>query len=438
MGLIFTLPFSKQSQMNILLLGSGGREHAIGKALKENSLVEKIFFSPGNAGTCTLGANINVDYQDYEALRLFIQKNGIELVIIGPEAPLVAGLADQLLGDKLLPDLKVLGPGRGGAMLEGSKSFAKKFMKKFHIPTADYLEVSKSNLDEGLKHLDSKKGPYVLKADGLAAGKGVLILEDRIEAKNQLKEMLDGKFGAASSKVVIEEFLDGIEFSVFILTDGDNFILLPEAKDYKRIGEGDLGPNTGGMGSVSPVPFFDEDLKKQVIEAVIRPTIKGLREEKIPYCGFIFFGLILCGREAKVIEYNCRMGDPETQVVIPRLKTDLLGLILGTIEGKLSNVNAQIKEESRLALIAASGGYPDNYKKGIEIFGLDQVKPEFLFHAGTEIKDGKIVTSGGRVLAISCSGETLQEAMDNCYSEINKICFDGIYYRKDIGKDLLK
>ena len=424
--------------MNILILGSGGREHALGKALKNSQKSGKIFFSPGNAGTLLTGSNINIDHKDYDALRLFIQKNDIGLVVIGPEAPLVDGLADQLSSDDGLPQLRVLGPGSKGARLEGSKSFAKAFMKKYTIPTAAYLEIDTSNLSDGLNYIDNNEGPYVLKADGLAAGKGVLIIKDREEAKAQLKEMLDGKFGAASSKVVIEEFLDGIEFSVFALTDGNNFALLPEAKDYKRVGENDEGPNTGGMGSVSPVPFFDEQLKQQVIDSVIQPTIDGLKKENIPYTGFLFFGLILCDGQAKVIEYNCRMGDPETQVVIPRLSADLLDLIIDATDGKLSNKKVATEGGSRVAVIAASGGYPNDYEKGKEIFGLENLNQDNVFHAGTQIKDGKTLTSGGRVLAISCPGKNIQEAIDNCYREMNKICFDKIYYRKDIGKDLLE
>jgi len=423
--------------MNILILGSGGREHALGKSLKKSKEAQKIYFSPGNAGTLLLGTNINIDYKDYKALQLFIDKNQIDLVVIGPEAPLVDGLADQLSGDPQLSGLKVLGPGKQGAMLEGSKSFAKTFMKKYHIPTAAYLEVNRNNLEEGLKYIDTNKGPYVLKADGLAAGKGVLIIQDREEAKSELKEMLEGKFGTASSKVVIEEFLDGIEFSVFAITDGNDFALLPEAKDYKRIGENDQGPNTGGMGAVSPVPFFDQKLRQGVIDSIIQPTFTGLQKEKIPYTGFLFFGLILCGEEVKVIEYNCRMGDPETQVVIPRLNSDLLDLITAATDGNLSEHQTEINTETRVAVIAASGGYPNQYEKGKEIFGLEKLNQDNIFHAGTTIKNGRILTSGGRVLAISCSGKNLQEAVDNCYREMNKICFDQIYYRKDIGKDLI-
>lgn len=423
--------------MNILILGSGGREHALGKAIKKSQKSGKVFFSPGNAGTLLYGSNINIDYKDYDALRLFIQKNEIRVVIIGPEAPLVDGLVDRLSSDAELSHLKVLGPGGAGARLEGSKSFAKAFMKKYKIPTAAFLEIELSNLSEGLNYIENSEGPYVLKADGLAAGKGVLIIQDRNEAKEQLKEMLEGKFGAASSKVVIEEFLDGVEFSVFALTDGKNFALLPEAKDYKRVGENDTGPNTGGMGAVSPVPFFDEQLEKQVVDHIVQPTIDGLKKEHIPYTGFLFFGLILCEGQAKVIEYNCRMGDPETQVVIPRLRSDLLDLIIDAIDGNLLNKTVATEGGVRVAVIAASGGYPNDYQKGKEIFGLEKLNHDNVFHAGTQLLGGKTLTSGGRVLAISCPGENLEEAINNCYREMNKICFDKIYYRKDIGKDLI-
>lgn len=423
--------------MRVLLFGSGGREHVFCHAFAKSNKVSAIYIAPGNAGTASTGSNVDLNPDDFEEVVEFILSKKIDLVVIGPEIPLVNGLANRLLSSSRLKGLKVLGPNREGAQLEGSKVFAKKFMKRYEIPTAKYLEVTRDNLNEGNQYLQNNKGPYVLKADGLAAGKGVLIVDDREQAKTELDNMLDGKFGEASKKVVIEEFLTGTEFSVFVLTDGDHWVLLPEAKDYKRAKEGDQGLNTGGMGAVSPVPFFGGEFKNKVIQQVVEPTLDGLKKEGIDYCGFIFFGLINVNGSPYVIEYNCRMGDPETQVVFPRIESDIAELILKATEGRLKGKEIKISSQSAATVIATSEGYPEKYEKGKFISGLDSIKNTLVFHAGTRQNNNSIVTNGGRVLAITCLGEELQTAVSSCYKNMNKLCFEGITYRKDIGSDLI-
>ncbi|TVR86637.1 MAG: phosphoribosylamine--glycine ligase [Saprospirales bacterium] len=422
--------------MNVLILGSGGREHALCTKVQQSKAVENVWVSPGNAGTEMTAKNVGLPLKEAKAIRDFIVKENIGLVIIGPEAPLAEGLADQLQAFQELNEVRILGPGKSGARLEGSKSFAKEFMFKYQIPTAQYREFTLDNLEEGISYLKSYPGPYVLKADGLAAGKGVIITENTAEAKKSLSEMLEGQFGEASKKVVVEEFLDGTEFSVFILTDGKNYQLLPEAKDYKRIGEGDTGPNTGGMGSISPVPFFKGELKERVIKEIVEPTLVGLQKEKIPYCGFIFFGLINHGGAPKVIEYNCRLGDPETQAILPRIDSDLVSHIISIIDGKPGE-EIQISPNSSAAVIAASKGYPGSVEKGKPISGLEAISDSYLFHAGTKMVGNRIMTNGGRVLAISSLAKTPEEAVAKSYENMNRICYEGITYRKDIGKDIL-
>ncbi len=422
--------------MNVLIFGNGGREHALCTKVQQSKTVENLWVSPGNAGTAMTAKNVDLPLKEAKAIRDFIVKENIGLVIIGPEAPLADGLADQLQAIPELNEVRILGPGKSGARLEGSKSFAKEFMFKHRIPTANYREFTRENLEEGISYLESYPGPYVLKADGLAAGKGVIISENTAEAKKALTEMLDGKFGGASEKVVVEEFLDGTEFSVFVLTDGKNYQLLPEAKDYKRIGEGDTGPNTGGMGAISPVPFFKGKLKERVIEEIIEPTLVGLQKEKISYCGFIFFGLINHRGAPKVIEYNCRLGDPETQAILPRIDSDLVGHIISAIDGEPGD-GIQISPNSSAAVIAASEGYPGPVEKGKPISGLDDISDSHVFHAGTKVQGDGIVTNGGRVLAISSLAKTSKEAVAKSYNNMNKICYEGITYRKDIGKDIL-
>lgn len=424
--------------MRILLLGSGGREHALSWKIAQSSTLEELFIAPGNAGTKNHGKNVNLQPTDFEGIKKFVLENAIDIVVVGPEDPLVLGIHDFFLADDEIKHIGVVGPQKEAAQLEGSKDFAKEFMKRHNIPTAKYASFTKDTLEEGYKFLASMSAPYVLKADGLAAGKGVLILNSLEEAKAELKSMLaDAKFGDASSKVVIEQFLSGIECSVFIITDGDSYKLLPEAKDYKRIGEGDTGLNTGGMGAISPVPFADAAFMDKVTNQIIVPTIKGLKQDNIPYKGFIFFGLINVKNEPFVIEYNCRMGDPETEVVVPRLKSDLIDLLEGVVSGTLSERDVQFDERSAATVMMVSGGYPEAYEKGKQIFGLNSVTNSIVFHAGTSADGPATMTSGGRVLAITSYGKNLDSALEKSYDSISNIEFEKAYYRKDIGFDVV-
>lgn len=423
--------------MNVLIIGSGGREHALAWKIAQSNKLNKLFIAPGNAGTLQLGTNINVSPTNFEAIKKVVLENKITLVVVGSEDPLVKGIHDFFLKEEELKKVAVIGPQKYAAQLEGSKEFAKEFMQRHNIPTAAYKSFTNKNLEEGYNFLESLTPPYVLKADGLAAGKGVLILNDLQEAKVELKEMLcNNKFGEASAKVVIEEFLDGIELSCFVLTDGKNYVNLPNAKDYKRIGEGDKGLNTGGMGAVSPVPFADEEFIQKIETQIIKPTVEGLQKDNIPYKGFIFFGLIKVGNEPKVIEYNCRMGDPETEVVIPRLNTDLLDLFIATANQNLHTKTVSFKKESACTVMLVSGGYPEAYEKEKEIKGIKNVENTILFHAGTTMQNNKVVTNGGRVMAVTSYGNSFKEALKNSYHEIHKISFDKMNYRKDIGFDL--
>lgn len=424
--------------MNVLLIGSGGREHAIAWKISQSKKLTKLYIAPGNAGTASCGVNVPLQSDNFEEIAAFIIEKGVNMLVVGPEDPLVKGVCDFFRSDSRFTNLLVIGPGKLGASLEGSKEFAKEFMKRNNIPTAGYLSVTKENLEEGLKFIDSISSPYVLKADGLAAGKGVLILESADEARQELKEMLNGKFGAASKKVVIEEFLSGIEMSAFVITDGENYKILPEAKDYKRIGEGDTGLNTGGMGCVSPVPFAGADFLKKVEVRVIKPTIEGIKKEKIPYTGFVFFGLMNCNGEPKVIEYNVRLGDPETEVILPRLKTDLLELFIGAATKKLSSVKVEIDAKTCVTVMLVSGGYPGGYKKGFIIDGLEENEGSLVFHAGTRLNQDKVETNGGRVIAVSSLGDSMNQALELSYKNAAKIRFEGVYYRRDIGADLQK
>jgi phosphoribosylamine--glycine ligase len=425
--------------MRILLLGSGGREHALAWKIAQSSMLEELFIAPGNAGTRQHGKNVNIDPLNFEQVKTFVLENNIELVLVGPEEPLVNGIHDFFLADEQLCKIAVVGPGKVGAQLEGSKDFAKQFMQRHNIPTAKYATFTKDTLENGYRFLEGTKAPYVLKADGLAAGKGVVILEDLQEAKDELKSMLaDAKFGEASSRVVIEQFLKGIELSVFVITDGDSYKILPEAKDYKRIGEGDTGLNTGGMGAISPVPFADNTFKDKIENQIIIPTIKGLKAEKILYKGFIFFGLINVKGEPYVIEYNCRMGDPETEVVIPRLRSDLLDLLEGVATNTLSERDIQFTEQCAATVMMVSGGYPESYQKGKQIFGINAVTESIVFHAGTSADGPSIASAGGRVLAVTSYGKNLEAALRRSYESIGKIEFDKAYYRKDIGFDVVK
>ena len=423
--------------MNVLVLGSGGREHALSWKIAQSSLCEKLFIAPGNAGTAQLGENVNISATDFESLKTFVIDNEIEMLVVGPEDPLVKGIYDFFKNDEVLSEVCVIGPSQEGAKLEGSKEYSKQFMQRHDIPTAAYDSFTKDSLNEGYDFLETLSPPYVLKADGLAAGKGVLIIDDLEEAKRELKAMLaDAKFGDASSKVVIEEYLDGIELSVFVLTDGYNYKILPSAKDYKRIGEGDTGLNTGGMGAISPVPFADKFFIERVEDRIIKPTIKGLQEEEIEYKGFIFIGLMNVNGDPKVIEYNVRMGDPETEVVIPRIKSDLLNLFKGISNGTFGEQDFYIDEDVATTVMLVSGGYPKSYEKGKGISGLEEVENSIVFHAGTRKEEDKVLTNGGRVMAITSFGRTIEEALSKSFDNAEKVKFDGKYYRKDIGFDL--
>ena len=422
--------------MKVLLLGSGGREHALAWKISESKRLTKLYVAPGNAGTAEIAENVNIKVTDFEALATFIENTGIEMLVVGPEDPLVEGIRDYFEADARFAHLMIVGPGKAGAILEGSKDFAKEFMVRHAIPTAGYLTVTKENIEEGIDFLKTLQPPYVLKADGLAAGKGVLILNDLEEAKNELRLMLDGKFGKAGNQVVIEEFLKGIELSVFALTDGKDYKILGSAKDYKRIGEGDAGLNTGGMGAVSPVPFANEEFNRKVEERVVRPTIEGFREEGIDYKGFVFFGLMNVGGDPYVIEYNVRMGDPETEVVLPRLKTDILSLFEATAKGELKQAAFDLDARFCTTVMLVSRGYPGDYEKGKQIDGLENVEGSIVFHAGTKLADGKVLTNGGRVLAVSSYGDTMKEALAQSYKNVAKIHFDGMNFRRDIGFDL--
>ena len=423
--------------MNILVLGSGGREHAISWKISQSDLCKNLFIAPGNAGTNLVGSNINLDINNFKKVKEFVLDKSINLVIVGPEEPLVKGIVDFFKLDEELKNVNIFGPGKSGAMLEGSKDFSKEFMFRNKIPCGKSKTFSKNNLTEGFKFLDDIKPPYVLKADGLAAGKGVLILDNLEEAKSELKNMIvDEKFGEASKNVLVEEYLDGIEVSVFAVTDGRDYLILPEAKDYKRIGEGDTGPNTGGMGAVSPVTFADNEFMEKVEARVIRRTIDGIRKEKLDYTGFIFAGLMNVDGDPYVIEYNVRMGDPETQVVIPRIKNDLLDILRKCFDNKLSEVKLDIKDGYTTTVILASEGYPESYEKGDTISNLEEKNNSQIFHAGTINEDKKVKSNGGRVIACTGEGETIDEALENSYYLADKITWSNKYYRRDIGKDL--
>ena len=422
--------------MKVLLLGSGGREHALAWKINQSERLTKLYVAPGNAGTAEIAENVNIKVTDFEALATFVENNAIDMLVVGPEDPLVEGIRDYFEADARFARLMIVGPGKAGAILEGSKDFAKEFMFRHHIPTAGYLTVTKDNLEKGFAFLETLKPPYVLKADGLAAGKGVLILDNLEEAKRELELMLGGKVGKAGNQVVIEEYLKGIELSVFALTDGRSYKILGSAKDYKRIGEGDMGLNTGGMGAVSPVPFANEEFNRKVEERVVRPTIEGLQKDGIDYKGFVFFGLMNVGGDPYVIEYNVRMGDPETEVVMPRLKTDILSLFEAMAKGELEQAAFELDDRFCTTVMLVSQGYPGDYEKGKEITGVPDVKGSIVFHAGTKLADGKVVTNGGRVIAVSSFGKTMREALAQSYENVAKIHFDGMNFRRDIGFDL--
>ncbi len=424
--------------MNVFIIGSGGREHALAWKLSQSSLLDSLFIAPGNAGTSLTGTNVAVDVSDFDAVAAFVLENHIDMVVVGPEAPLVGGIRDYFDAREDLGHVSVIGPTRTGAQLEGSKDFAKQFMQRHNIPTAAYQTFHTGESRKGFHFLEQLRPPYVLKADGLAVGKGVIISENLNEARHHLEEMLEhGRFGEAGRKVVIEEFLQGIEVSVFVLTDGKNYLLLPEAKDYKRIGEGDTGLNTGGMGCVSPVPFADEDFMRKVEQRIIRPTIDGLQQEGIGYQGFVFFGLMNVNGDPYVIEYNCRMGDPEAEVVIPRIRTDLLGLFDALKDQSLDQHQLEIDPSAAATVFLVSGGYPETYEKGKTISGLEKAAGSILFHAGTKLQDGRVVTSGGRVLAVTSMASGIRQALDTSYQNAENIHFDKKYFRRDLGRDLL-
>ncbi len=423
--------------MTILILGSGGREHTFAWKIAQSPLCKSLYVAPGNSGTAEIAQNVNIGVTDFSAIKTLVLDKQIDMVVVGPEDPLVQGVHDFFLNDEALKHISVIGPQQAAAELEGSKEFAKEFMMRHNIPTAAYQSFNASNVEEGYAFLETLNPPYVLKADGLAAGKGVLILNDLNEAKAELKNMLvDAKFGNASSKVVIEEFLDGIELSCFVLTDGKNYKILPTAKDYKRIGEGDTGLNTGGMGAVSPVPFATPEFLNKIEERIVKPTVAGLQKDNLPYKGFIFIGLIKVGDDPKVIEYNVRMGDPETEVVLPRLKNDLVEIFQAISNETLHTIDIEIDERAATTVMLVSGGYPESYEKGKEITGIEAITDSIPFHAGAIVKDEKVVTSGGRVMAITSYGNTYQEAIKKSYQNIEKLHFDKMYYRKDIGFDL--
>ena len=424
--------------MNVLILGSGGREHAFSIKLLESDKINQLFVAPGNAGTDKIATNININPTDFLAVKKAVLENDIKMVVVGPEAPLVEGVHDFFLADDELKNIPVIGPKKDGALLEGSKDFSKQFMQKHGVPTARYQSFTKDNLEEGYAFLETLEPPFVLKADGLAGGKGVLILDSLDEAKSELKEMVSNlKFGEASATVVIEEFLKGIELSVFVLTDGINYKILPSAKDYKRIGEGDAGLNTGGMGAISPVPFADKAFLDKVEELVVKPTIAGLQKDGIDYRGFIFIGLMNDNGNPSVVEYNVRMGDPETEVVLPRIESDLFDLFEGVAHQNLNEKSFSVTDKTATTVMLVAGGYPEAYEKNKEITGFDSVDESFAFHAGTTIKDGKVVTNGGRVMAVTSFGDTIEEALEKSYRSIDKIHFDKMNYRKDIGFDLV-
>ena len=423
--------------MNILILGSGGREHTFAWKLSQSNLCEQLFVAPGNSGTSRIATNIDISVTDFKAIKEVVVSKNIDMVVVGPEDPLVLGIHDFFLNDDNLKHVSVIGPEANAAQLEGSKEFAKEFLIRHNIPTAAYKSFTKENVNQGYAFLETLKPPYVLKADGLAAGKGVVILNDLTEAKAELKRMLvDAKFGKASTKVVIEEFLDGIELSCFVLTDGKDYKILPTAKDYKRIGEGDTGLNTGGMGAISPVPFVDDILMNKIEERIVKPTVIGLQKDNLPYKGFIFIGLIKVDEEPFVIEYNVRMGDPETEVVLPLLKNDLVEIFDAIAKGTLKDITIDIDKRSATTVMLVSGGYPEDYAKGKEITGIDNVSDSLVFHAGAKNEKGKTVTSGGRVMAITSFGKDYKEALKKSYQNIEKLHFDKMYYRKDLGFDL--
>lgn len=423
--------------MNVLILGSGGREHALTWKIEQSPLCANLFVAPGNSGTSQIAENVDISVNDFEALKNFALEKEIDMIVVGPEDPLVKGVYDYFKGNKTTEHIAIIGPSKIAAQLEGSKDFAKQFMFRHGIPTAAYKSFTSETLEEGLKFLETLEAPYVLKADGLAAGKGVLILKDLAEAKTELKNMLvDAKFGEASTTVVIEEFLDGIELSCFVLTDGHDYKILPMAKDYKRIGEGDTGLNTGGMGAVSPVPFVDDNFHQKIEESIVKPTVAGLTKDNLPYKGFVFIGLINVKGEPKVIEYNVRMGDPETEVVIPRLESDLLELFVALDRGELNAKELIVDQRAATTVMLVSGGYPEAYEKGKIIEGLKDVEDSILFHAGAIDKDGEVITSGGRVMAVTSYGKDFKEALKTSYASINKISFEKMNYRKDIGFDL--
>jgi len=424
--------------MNVLILGSGGREHAFAWKISQSPKCSNLFIAPGNAGTHNIGTNVNINITDFEAIKLFVVNNNIELVVVGPEDPLVKGITDFFNNDTDLKDVCIVGPSKDGALLEGSKDFAKEFMFRHNVPTARYKTFTKEILTEGYQFLEELKPPFVLKADGLAGGKGVLIIDNIEEAKESLKEMLTGKFGQASNKVVIEEYLHGIEVSYFVLSDGKNFVLLPEAKDYKRIGVADTGLNTGGMGAVSPVPFADSEFTQKVIDRVVKPTIDGLQKDNIDYRGFIFIGLMNVDGNPLVIEYNVRMGDPETEVVLPRIKSDFLDCLYSLKDQSLNTKSFELDSRFATTVMLVSGGYPESYEKGKEITGVEKVDQSTLvFHAGTKLTDNKVITDGGRVISITGYGNTIQEAVLKSFEAANTIQFEGKYFRNDIGKDLI-